>query len=257
MNRSLNPAPFNLIASHPEVRPWLGAPDPTMDIDLSPLVANVNNFAFLTDHQDGGYIYCKLQPGLYFAHTMAMPSARGRPMLKLLRHSLGALFCATDAVEVVTSIPDGNDAARKWSDVAHFRDTFRREKCFPLMGETVGVQHRSLSYGDWVTSDPYNLDWGGQVQSMIALARGNDGPLPVDKVHDAWVGATARGCVEHNVSKVVGMFNRWASQAETAPMTVIGLNPPVLDTGEAVLELLSGTFAVLSARSVLHPKGIG
>lgn len=252
--RTLDARPFNLIAEHPEVRPWLGAADPTAPLDLAPLVGDVGNFAFLTEHEDGGYIYCKLQPGLYFLHTLAMPAARGRPMLKLLRSGLAAMFCATDAVEIVTMIPDGNEKARKWSDVAGFRDTFRREKCFSLMGDVVGCQHRSLSYGDWVTSDPHNVDWGQQVQSMVAMAQGSDGPLPVNRVREAWMGATTRGCIEHNVTKAVGMFNRWASQAAADPITLIGLNPPVLDTGEAVLELLSGTFEVLSARSVLHPK---
>ena len=60
------------------MRPWLGG---THVIDLSETVANPDNFAFLTDDQNGGYIYHKLAPGLYMVHTISLPEGRGRQML--------------------------------------------------------------------------------------------------------------------------------------------------------------------------------
>ena len=62
-----------------------GLADPTAEIDLTPQISNPDNFAFLTDQGDGGYVLLKLQAGLYAAHTLALPAARGRPMLKLMR----------------------------------------------------------------------------------------------------------------------------------------------------------------------------
>src|SRR5689334_2592611 len=103
MIRSLDPAPFNRIFNDPSVRPQMGHGLETRD--LSGVVLDPANFCFLTPNRDGGYIVARLmvdQP-LYVAHTLALPSARGRPMLRLMRDGFEHLFAATDAEEIVTT----------------------------------------------------------------------------------------------------------------------------------------------------------
>src|SRR5215472_2979563 len=112
MRRTLDPLEFNEIAAHPEVRPWLGGSGP---IDLTDLIADPENHAFLTDSGKGGYIYHKRAAGLYEVHTLSLPDGRGRELLKARDASLAAMFLKTDALEIRTVVPDGNAGADRWS----------------------------------------------------------------------------------------------------------------------------------------------
>lgn len=249
MKRTLDAAAFNVIASDPEVRPWLGYADPTAEIDLTPQVSNPDNFAFLTPMEDGGYILLKLQAGLYAAHTLALPSARGRPMLRLMREGFSTMFTATDCIEIVTQVPDGNSAAIGWSNLAGFRDVYRREACFPLMGERVGCQYRSLDFQSWALGDRDNRTLGQQFHAAIHGLVDNH---PEDPVHDAWVGATIACAQNQNTIKGVGLYNRFASAAGYHHCTVLSLTPPLVDTGDALLTILNGSVEVLSVTT--QPK---
>lgn len=249
MNRTLDAEAFNVIANHVEVAPWLGYEDPTEPIDLTAHVSNPANFAFLTPMRDGGYLLLKAQAGLYVAHTLALPSARGRPMLKLMRAGFRTMFTCTDAIEIVTQIPDGNDAARAWSDLAGFRDSYRREAFFPLMGERVGCQYRSLDYVSWATHDKENLTLGQQFHAAIHGLVDNH---PQDDTHDYLVGATIACAQNQNALKGVALYNRWASVAGYMQSTLIEKTPPTVDTGDAILSVLNGQVEVLSTRYELR-----
>lgn len=242
MKRTLSAQAFNVIANHPEVRPWLGFG--SGELDLTAIVEDTSNVCFLTPEEDGGYILHKLHPGLYEAHTLALPSARGRPMLETMRDGFATMFMATDAIEIVTRVPDGNEKAAKWADVAGFREVFRREHAFMLMDETVGVSFRSLHYGDWVLRDKRHLELGRLFHEKLSTHSGHI-PHADDPVHDAWVGATMGGCIEGNVSKAIGLFNRWAAFSGYHQATILSLNPPMIHTGDATVQLVSGRLDVL------------
>lgn len=246
MKRSLDPAPFNAIYNHPEVRPWMGhGCEPQ---DLSVVVENTDNFCFLTPNEDGGYIVAKLHLGLYVAHTLALPSARGRPMLQLMRDGFEYMFTATDAVEIVTTCPDGNPMGDRWAKVAGFRETFRREAFFPLMGKTVGASFRSLAYQDWAIRHEPNRRAGEAFHDQIHAASPHLALHPDDPVHDAMVGATIKGCLAGNIAKSVDLFNRWAVQAGYFPSAIISERPPVIFTGDATISLIDGKLEVLKVQ---------
>lgn len=247
MIRTLDASAFNEIIKHPDVRPLLGFADPSVEVDLTAVVGNIDNFAFLTPHGDGGYLLLKLQPGLYAAHTLALPTARGRPMIRLMREGFAAMFKASDAVEIITQIPDGNANAKALSDVAGFRDTFRRESFFPMNGELVGCQFRSLGYADWVMGDKANLAAGRELHEVLAESPGHVNH-PEDSVHDHWVGATIGGCVEGNMAKAIGFYNRWASIAGYGTARILSTQPPVVDIGDAVIQLADGRIEILTRR---------
>lgn len=247
--RTLDASAFNAIAAHPEVRPWLGFADPLAEIDLSPQVSNPANFAFLTKQMDGGYLLLKIQGGLYAAHTLALPSARGRPMAKLMREGFATMFRATDAIEIITQIPDGNEGARSWSELAGFRPTFRREAFFPLMGERVGCQFMSLTFADWAIGDRECRRLGAGFHEKLTEAHGHQTHAD-DPVHDSMVGAAIGCCMEGNAVKGIGLFNRWACVAGYAEARVLSLQPPTVDTSDAVVQIEGGRIDILStARS--------
>lgn len=245
LKRTLDPARFNEIANDPEVRPWLGG---SGELDLMGHISNPENFAFLTDDETGGFFYHKRAIGLYEVHTVSLPKGRGQTLLETRSASLRAMFMQSDAIEIVTTVPDGNRAADAYSIDAGFHETFRREACFDLKGEMVGASYRSLGYGEWVLKDQLNTFNGKIFHDFVHQSTPDDhGP---DSVHDAWVGATMEGCRHGNAAKCIGLYNRWAVQAGYEPLNVLSANPLTVDMRSAVLQLDADGLHVLSAQGV-------
>jgi hypothetical protein len=238
--RSFDPAPFNAIANDATVRPWLGG---TIELDLTPVVSHADNICLLTDKQDGGYILTKLAEGLYSAHTLALPSARGRPMLRLMREGFRALFTATDCFEVCTFIPDGADHASTWANLAGFKTDWRREAFFLLGPDVVGGEFRSLTYADWVLRDNRNREAGRLFHAQLEDAQGHENH-PEDEIHDYWVGATLACAAEGQLVKGIRQYNRYALITGYLPATIKSLDPPIVDIGTAVVELANGGLQI-------------
>lgn len=254
MRRSFDPAPFNRVFNDPSVRPWMGrGVDP---MDLTGAVRNPANICLLTDCGEGGYLLERAQPGLYIAHTLALPAARGKPMLKLMEEGFAYLFLETDAVEVATFVPDSNLAADRWAVIAGFRETFRRESFFPYGDEEHldGGSFRSLKYEEWVLRHKPNRVAGEQFHDMIHAASPSLGTHPDDPVHDAFVGATIRGVKAGNTQKAIVLFNRWAAQAMYQPATIISEHPVVIETGDAVLGMIDGEMRLLEVKVAPRPQ---
>ncbi len=243
MIRTLEATRFNEIGNEPSVRSWLGG---THVIDLGETIANPDNFAFLTDDQNGGYIYHKLAAGLYMVHTLAIPEGRNRAMLEARSQSLREMFTKSDCIEVVTIVPDGNKGADVWASHAAFREVYRREKAFDLMGEMVGASYRSLAYADWVLRDRANLTDGRAFHAMIHEVTPDD--HGDDPAHDAFVGATIECCDCGNAEKGIALYNRWSLHAGYEPIRVLTARPLVLDIGTAILQNDPDGLRVLHVR---------
>lgn len=240
MIRSLDPAPFNAIANDASVRPWLGG---TVDLDLTPVITNPDNICLLTDKQDGGYVLTKLAEGLYGAHTIALPSARGRPMLRLMREGFRALFTATDCFEVSTFIPDGASHASTWADLAGFRPGWRREAFFALGEQAVGGEFRNLTYADWVVRDNRNREAGQLFHAQLEAAQGHENH-PDDQIHDYWVGATLACAAEGQLVKGIRQYNRYALITGYLPAAIKSVEPPIVDIGMAVVQFADGGLQI-------------
>jgi hypothetical protein len=236
----LNPEPFNTLANNPCIRPWIGGTEP---LDLTALVLDPENYCFLTDCHQGGYVVRKIHLGLYECHSLALESARGKPMLRLMRDGFRYLFCATPCIEVVTTCPDGNPAASRWADLAGFREAFRREGSFNMGGQMVGASYRSLTYADWVFKDVRNRKDGEVFHEVLEAVRPHS--HPDDPAHDYYVGATVEGCRRGNIEKAVMWYNRWAAHAGYMQARIVSVTPPVLDIGDAIVHLVDDQPSVL------------
>ena len=243
MIRTLDATNFNIIANDPEVKKWIGYNEDAI-VDLTELVSNINNYCFLTDDGDGGYILHNIGDGLYVAHTMSLPSARGKAMAQLMRDGFQCMFIATDCLEISTLIPDGADAAARWAKFAGFRNTFRRESFFNLNGEKVGGQFMTMTYSDWVSKAPNIKEAGEAFHNFIEESLGHSNH-PDDDVHDRYVGATILGCEEGNAEKVINQYNRWALLAGYHPSTIVNASPLVINIGNALIQQYNGSMEIL------------
>ena len=234
MIRTLNSNIINEIANHEDVRFWLAYNDEV--IDLGHLVSNINNYCFLTDEQDGGYILVNHGKGHYVAHTLAKPSARGKPMYQLMQDGFRFLFTNTDCIEISTLVPDGNKKALHWANIAGFKPTFRREEFFPQNNQMIGGQFFTMTYQDWVLNCEHLSQIGEDFHEKIETAFGHFNH-PYDAVHDKFVGATILGCRAGNITKAIEQYNKWALLAGYLPVQILNNTPPTIYMGTAIIQI--------------------
>src|SRR6185437_1081510 len=135
IRREFSAETLNLVANHPAVRPWIGAPQPG-PVDVTPLVADQRNILLMGD--GGGVMFQFLDPGLYEAHTQFVPEARGVEALKAVKDALRWMFTRSDAIEIVTKVPDGNVPALGLVRAIHGQKLFDRDKAWPTADGMTG-----------------------------------------------------------------------------------------------------------------------
>lgn len=234
MIRTLDPSKFNIIANDEHVRFWLAYGDE--EIDLSNLVRNPNNYCFLTDEEDGGYIVVNHGNGNYVAHTLALRSARGKPMYDLMQDGFRFLFVNTDCLELSTFVPDGNTKALNWTNIAGFKPTFRREEFFPQNYKMIGGQFYTMTYQDWVVASEHLAQIGEEFHVKIEEALGHFNH-PYDATHDRYVGATILGAKAGNIVKAITQYNKWALLAGYIPVEILNTTPPTIIMQTAIIQI--------------------
>lgn len=144
MIRSLDPAPFNDLANHPSVRPWIGGGGP---LELAPIIANPRNYCFLTDDARGAFMYVGAGPATYDVHCM---SRLTRQMAEARRQSLAYMFETAEAEEILAMVPDGNRGSDRLARCSGFEEFDRREMILNVGGFMVGVSYRRLTRQAWL-----------------------------------------------------------------------------------------------------------
>ena len=229
MFRTLNAEKLNYIANDLEVRPFLGG---TNKLDLTEIIENPYNFCFMTDDELGAHILINKQNGVYEVHTISLPEARGKNMLKLMQDARAFMFLQTDCIELQTFVPDEQSQTLLWAKLAGFKQDFRRNNCFDLNGKKIGGTYHSMTYAEWVLKDKANTKIGQLFHSQIEqfeLLTHDDDP-----VHDAWVGAT---CRSKTLPKAISYYNQWAARTAYGTVEIVSYCPFVINMGNAVLQL--------------------
>lgn len=249
IHRVFDAAFLNQVANHPEVRPWLGGEG---EIDFQPALNDANNIGLVTD--GGGWLIHKLGPGLYECHTQFLPDQRGRHVVAAMREGFRYMFTETDCMEVVSRIPDGNRGAEGLAQAAGFREIFRRERCWPKPGDEQGVSFRSLSFDEWRALDPELEQIGQALHEQFENAKLTWGVTspghPDDDAHNRAAGASVLMFQRNNPHKAVLTYNRWAAFAGYPPISMLSLNPLLIDLGGMLVTLsAAGGMEVLQCRS--------
>ena len=101
---------INAVLNHDAVRPWVLMPGQEA-LDLSAFVADPHNVVLMTEDGAVGIAFVWHEPGVYEAHTVALPDARGSRVLAAVRSMIAFMFTATDCMELLTRVPVNNRAA--------------------------------------------------------------------------------------------------------------------------------------------------
>lgn len=221
IRRTLDPAFLNGVANHPEVRPWLQGEGP---LDLSGVISDPSNIALQAEH--GGWVLQALSPGVYEVHSMFLPEGRGAGVARALVAALDYVFSATDCIRLVTRLPAGNVRAAALGRMAGFR---------PWFGDRARIEIE-----DWAQSSKACLEAGEWFHERLEAAKTASGSAlethDDDSAHDHAVGAAVLMCRAGNGPKGVWHYNAWAAASGYAPVTLVSVNPLVIDVVDAVLE---------------------
>lgn len=244
MQRSMDARHLNAVANDPAVRPWLGGAG---DIDLAQLLVDPANIALQNEH--GGFLFCHLGDGRYELHTLFGRSGRGRAVLEASAFATRYMFTATDCVEIVTKCPEPNRAADFMARRAGYRPLFERLGAWE---DGSAIRYFWLTFEDWRGQDPTLAEEGHAFHEIIERAKRDAGSaLPIhpdDEAHDRAAGAACLMFKAGQTRKAVTTYNRWASLAGYAPVSLLSEAPPMIDIQDAVLGLRAGKLEVLLCR---------
>lgn len=241
LRRTLDASLLNRVVNDPAVRPFVGGEG---DLDLSPFVADPENFALVTD--GGGFLLIRHEPGIYEVHSQFLPEAR-RGSVRAMRDGFDYMFTRTDCERVVTQVPDNNPAAAALAKLAGFRPMFRREDA--ARGATLFM---GLTCEEWAQGNrslEADGEWFHRQLEEAKAAAGSS--LPVhghDPAHERAVGATVRMVRAGNARKGVALYNRWATFAGYAPLSILSERPVVIDVVDAVVGMANNEMEVLLCR---------
>jgi hypothetical protein len=233
-------AHFNAVANHPDVRPALGGDGP---LDLTAIVTHADNLAFATPH--GGFVGVARGEGRYEVHSLFLPAGRGREAITAMREGAEYLFTRTDAVELLTKVPESNRAAAGLARLAGFRETFTARVPWAA-GEFMATSFQTLPVERWALGSATARRLGEWLHDVMEDAKAVTGSAlpPHSEDEDAHIrlaGAALAMSREGHVGKGVTVYNRWAVFAGYPLVQQLLVNPPVVDLGEGLIVALRGT----------------
>lgn len=243
IRRTFDATFLNSVANDPDVRPHIGGEGP---IDLTEIAANPANILIEAERMGGWVLQCLL-PGVYELHTLWLRAFRGRAYFECAEEALRYVFAHTDALEIVTKVPDDNRVAGFAATKIGFRERFWRANA---RNGDVGVSFRVLTVDDWTFRDAVCEAEGHAFHEALEAAKAEAGSVlsahPDDPAHDQMVGATALMIKGGQTAKGASLFNRWCVFAGYA--NIAAITPTVIDVVDGVVEWRDGAMQVLSVR---------
>lgn len=187
------------IANHPSIFPAVSYHG--LDrINLSPVWHKCIGLEFDT----GGWLVDRLEMGRYEVHTLFLPGSKGvrEKAAIALRH----MFCATDALELVTKVPNDLPHALKLSYDVGFKFAFTRDKVWPRASGAVGMTYLRMTIDDWTQANEQLQELGHEFHEKLGEHQTHE----EDAIHDRYVGLGVACAMAGQPEKGVWLYNRWA-----------------------------------------------
>ncbi len=241
LRRTMDATHLNLVANHPEVRPWIGGEGLA---DLQPILDAPHNVALESAH--GGFIAVRLEDDLYECHSLFLPEGRGVETMHARAEAARYFFTATPARTLVTRVPARNRAALGLARAAGFERQFTRIAAWPD-GSDVGFW--ALSIERWAQRVAETYETGRAFHRLLDEAKraqhSQADSHPEDPIHDAMVGLAIVLAYSGQPAKSLAVYNRWARIAGYVPIELVTWDPFVVDIGDALVQLKDQTVEVL------------
>jgi len=140
LKRTFTAEKLNQVLNHPDVFPWVAMLGMER-LDLSDIAEDPQNVVLMNEH--GGFIFVPRGDG-YEVHSQFLPEGRGES-LKAAKEAADYIFSKTDAQEITTFVPQGNDGATRLVLAMRFEHRGREGTWTYPNGQTVPVDSYVLT----------------------------------------------------------------------------------------------------------------
>ena len=190
--------------------------------------------------------------GLYEVHTQALPASRGRIVRDGAPAMLNWMFTRTNAIEIVTRIPDDNDPARELAQMNGFEFEFRRETGWMTTAGNMPVDWFRLGITSWMRDAQGLVERGQWFHREIEAACRRAGvereDHPDDENHDRYVGAAAEMVLNGHAVKGIHFFNRWSCIVGTPPVVLLSDRPLVIHIGDCAVSVDGESLEIVKSQ---------
>jgi hypothetical protein len=218
------------IVMHPDCRAW-STNDVTAERRFSPslytsLVPENSNLAVVVN--GGCFLLPALHFGAYQLHTNFLPLYRGLNAHRETAAMLHLMFTRTPAEQIVTMVADHASHVRQFAHQMGFRNTYRRERIWPVKGIRHGLQFMRLDIDDWIVQAVALRAVG---QAFHEQTSEHD---EVDQIHFAYVGAALEMIRAGHAVKAEWVYNRWARAAGYPTIEVLPDDATIVVSGMTI-----------------------
>jgi hypothetical protein len=141
----------NAIFNHPEVRPWcISANDEVLDV--RPMATDPRGVLMVGEPALGCFACLRVLDGVYEVHAAVLPEGRGEWCLDFGHSAVRHMFTTTDAIEIITRIPQGHIGTLALARRTGFIERWSRPHC-RFRGKDVPYSVYSVTMMDWWPSD--------------------------------------------------------------------------------------------------------
>ena len=226
----------NRIINHPDVIKWV-APKGVDFLDAAPFIEDEKNIAL--KFEGGCFLLHYLEDGIYEVHTQTLK--KGKNVFKAVRDATRYMFLETACMEILTKVPDGNNAAKGLSIFAGFKKEFYRPNVWMYHdGTKVGITYYALRYHDWVKNEKWLDQFGEWFHDKLGEHKNHD----EDEAHNRYVGAAVQMVRGGQIDKAIILYNRWAKFSGYMPVYIVSREPIIIDMGTQKLKIKDGDFKI-------------
>lgn len=246
IRKSTHASHINKILNHPEVHPWVSGDSK----DARDVTKNLEHPNFLGLEDEGGcFIVQQIQTGIYEFHTAVLPEYQGKWAAQFFEQGLDWMFTHTNAIELLTKVPRNNRAAKIACVHSGFEFAFETRPLYPVKDGMVCFDVYSMTIQKWAKLSNNMEDYGQWFHNSLEVQYIKlDRELKVhieDKTHDRYVGMTVLMMMNGFPQKADSFYNRWALMSSYQPISVVSLEPLVIDIFESKLLITDNHFEVL------------
>jgi hypothetical protein len=137
----------NAIMNHPAVRPWMISANDEV-LDVRPMAQDPRAILMVGEPALGCFACYRVMDGVYEVHAAVLPDGRGEWCLEFGHSAVRHMFTATDAIEIITRIPQGHIGTLALARHTGFVERWSRPHC-RFRGKDVPYAVYSVTMMDW------------------------------------------------------------------------------------------------------------
>lgn len=238
ITRHFDATRVNEIFNDPGVRDAFNVPSlEGQPLDFTPFINNHNNYALVGEH--GCVLLRQHQPGIYECHFAVLPEERGRYTVGFGFKVFEYMFTETDCLEILTKCKVTDIASNAGARVGKFEKLFTSKPYIKDPSGLVAMNVYSLTIQHWAATAPGLEEAGERWHERIKALHEED------PVHNRYAGAALLMLYGGQPFKAVGFYNRIASLSGYQPVTILSVDPLIIDIIEAKIKVVGRDFEVI------------